>query len=976
MGFVAIWIVMLLILSSAGVKAEESNLPDPGISELMREGNRLYFNGNYQGAISVFEDLYHKNEISSHRLMHARIALKLGILYYHTGNFGFSHHFYRLAEEQLLQVPGPDFTPLAVLYTNMGALMIQTADLEAAKGYYERAEEIVLDIYGANHPLLGSIYLNMGVVFHNGGDIEKSRLYYGRSLDYFVHNNDDNNISRVFHNQGMISYNTGEYEDALSHYRASVDHLRESHGLRKASSLNNIARTYNKLGDYSSADYYFQKALADAHQGGCGTYPQIAIFYLNYSLFLIEQQQAEVASTYLDLAGKHFLSGWTESHPMVARYFLGLARLHMFHDRYTKAAQKVQFAIAMLENSKALPGSDSPDVALNSQESITMLEALKLNAAILGRKSNAADPENANPALLKEKLKSLDAAVDLIHQLRINYTGETSKYHLSGREKDVFVAAVSVAYKLYQITSQEKYFSKAFAYSNMAKNAVLAETLGGIDGFRVAGVPGLLRKEESSLRRELRSLDHLIRQEILQSEPDENRMRYWEKKMFDTYRQYEDLIASLEKEYPEYYRLRYKPGVASVTDLQKALSPGQLLVEYLVGEDEIFVFAISAEDKKVFCQPLQENTKHHIHVFMKSFTLGNAMLAGKEQFVEYTEAAWRLYDVLLKPAMDHFNPGSLMIVPDELLSLLPFEAMLIESKEFTGMDYARLPFLIKQLPVSYSYSTALLLSSHPLTTSPNSKRIMAFSPVADSFREEKVYAEGQMISLPGALKEVKFLEREFDARIFMGALASRENFILQSGNAGVLHLAMHAVVDTLNPMNSRLIFDPQDAHSQKNLYAWEIYGLQLPAKLVVLSACNTGAGKQVSGEGIISFTRSFMYAGIRRIVMTLWAVPDHTSAGIMKDFYTYRLQTQTEGEALRMAKISYLEQVLPGKAHPFYWAGYVAVESTLEKREVPAGRKSTNLAAALLLLIGAGITVMIFRAIWTYIRERISSSSC
>ena len=180
--------------------------------------------------------------------------------------------------------------------------------------------------------------------------------------------------------------------------------------------------------------------------------------------------------------------------------------------------------------------------------------------------------------------------------------------------------------------------------------------------------------------------------------------------------------------------------------------------------------------------------------------------------------------------------------------------------------------------------------------------------------------------LPGAKKEVEVLSREFDGAFFFGAAAHERNFKNQIGNYGILHLAMHGYADDENPDYSGLRFtEVRDTIEDDTLFTYELYNMAINAHLAVLSACETGFGKAQRGEGIMSLARGFQYAGVQSIIMSLWKTNDLSSSFIMNEFYEELVHGSAKDEALRKAKLKFLQQTDEIRANPAYWAAYSAM---------------------------------------------------
>jgi CHAT domain-containing protein len=195
------------------------------------------------------------------------------------------------------------------------------------------------------------------------------------------------------------------------------------------------------------------------------------------------------------------------------------------------------------------------------------------------------------------------------------------------------------------------------------------------------------------------------------------------------------------------------------------------------------------------------------------------------------------------------------------------------------------------------------------------------------FENEKI----NLIPLPGVQREVDLIAKEVKTKVFKGNEASELNFRENSGDFEILHLAMHAFINDSLPAFSRFAFAQNNNETPENdgwLNTADIYNLDLNARLTVLSACNTGSGSLKEGEGVMSLARGFLYAGCPSIVMTQWEVEDNAGTQIMSSFYNYLKKGHPTDEALRLAKLAYLEEANPRMAHPHYWLGYISIGNT------------------------------------------------
>jgi CHAT domain-containing protein len=183
--------------------------------------------------------------------------------------------------------------------------------------------------------------------------------------------------------------------------------------------------------------------------------------------------------------------------------------------------------------------------------------------------------------------------------------------------------------------------------------------------------------------------------------------------------------------------------------------------------------------------------------------------------------------------------------------------------------------------------------------------------------------------LPGAIREVRFLQDHFSGEYLYKKAANEQAFKDAAPYFDIIHLAMHGLVDNQNPQFSSLVLD-KDSLSEEDdiLYAYEIQNLQLNPDLVVLSACETGVGKFQQGEGVLSIGRGFMYAGTSSLVMTLWGLNDYSGSEIIENYYQFLTKGMDKDEALKKAKLDYIQENSGLLSHPALWACYIQMGNT------------------------------------------------
>jgi CHAT domain-containing protein len=209
-----------------------------------------------------------------------------------------------------------------------------------------------------------------------------------------------------------------------------------------------------------------------------------------------------------------------------------------------------------------------------------------------------------------------------------------------------------------------------------------------------------------------------------------------------------------------------------------------------------------------------------------------------------------------------------------------------------------------------------------------------------------------LFPLVGTIKEVQSINETVPSRVFINEKATEANFKKYASDYSVLHLAMHTIMRDDNPLNSLLAFTnvEEDSLEDNRLYAYEIYNLKLNAHMAVLSSCNSGLGEMKKGEGMMSLARGFIYAGCPSIIMTLWQVADKSSSELMTSFYKYLKRGRSKQEAMRLAKIDYLQKADDLTSNPYFWSGFVVLGDSS-----PIYNRSGLMYWAIVILAFAGI---------------------
>jgi CHAT domain-containing protein len=282
-----------------------------------------------------------------------------------------------------------------------------------------------------------------------------------------------------------------------------------------------------------------------------------------------------------------------------------------------------------------------------------------------------------------------------------------------------------------------------------------------------------------------------------------------------------------------------------------------------------------------------------------------------------------MYRQLIKPVEGFITGRRLIILPDEEISGLPFDAFLLEDPLPGQTDFGTLKYLISKYSVSFNYSSSLVFSNPFPET--HSRKVIAFAP---DYGGNSSYLPDRP-ELRGTQSEIKSIYRWFSGRSYTGPLATETNFRLEMQKPAIFHLAMHALSDTSDSRYSSLLFSSgSDLFNDGQLFNYEISLARIRSPMVVLSACNSGTGTLYHSEGLMSIARGFLLAGASSVIRTSWEVNDEVSASIIGEYYRFLKQGKHKDEALRMAKLRYMKKSPPSYSNPYFWAAYEVLGST------------------------------------------------
>ena len=855
----------------------------------------------------------------------------MGIAYANKGDFENAVKFFLKSLDINKKVLSAFDPRLANIYQNLGMLSSITGRNEEALGYFKRAEEISINKFGNKHQNLASIYHNQGIIYTYQADYGKALNYFNKALAIYRENLSPGhpNILLVLLNIGYVYEQQSNYAEALKYYLKSAP--RDQNNLSVIKTYRNLGNVYLKMNQNQDAENYYRLALEKSKSLLGPKNPETASCYLYYGVMLSQKSanNAEALMMFQQALGinKGVFGPKNRDVSEAYKYIAG------YYARNGKPEKSLEFYQNALI--AGVPGFNDPSFTANPDISkytpdYAFLEVIngKADALYALYKSHP-----TQLAYLKASALTNGLAIGMIEKLRSTYQNEESKFMISGAMKNTFLNAIATSVQLYKSTNDKRFLADAFKYSEKSKAAVLLSTMRDIEARKVGNIPAGLQEGEKRLKTELASYNKLLFDENQKPKADQNKMKLWNGKVFEINQHYDSLVKVIEQKYPAYYNLKYNNEVITSGAIREHLQPNQALIEYTLTDTVLYTMVFANRQMQVFRTKLDSNFRSDIRSMRDLTSAQGNQDFSHANYDQFVSAAGRLYNVLIAPCKDIVQHKRLIIIPDAEIGYISFDLLLTHKLKSAEKDFRALPYLIAENSISYAVSATMLFGDFGNKKKDISNKLLAFAPSYDNIKHirtedliNKRSERNYLLPIPGVLKEVENISKIFNSNVFEGEEATESNFKKDAWNYSVLHLAMHTIINDENPLYSKLVFfQNKDKTNDGLLNTYELFNMDLHAELAVLSACNTGTGILMKGEGIMSLARGFFYAGVPSIVMTLWSVEDYSGVELMTSFYTSLAEGKTKDEALQQAKLNYLRSSDQLKAHPHFWAAYVSI---------------------------------------------------
>jgi len=741
-----------------------------------------------------------------------------------------------------------------------------TPDLDTPISYFTAAAELREET--GHWPGLGSTLLILGEAYQYKGELDSAIQCFERSYLGFEKAGNNSRKAEAKLHSGTLLIRISKYPDALEHLNTSLELY---HVIQDTMMLGDVytqlAIVNAYLGDYETAIEHAGKAF-DLYEA-IDEYWGLAGAYNHTGIVLQEVNRPEKAAEYYQRALEIYTELEDQEHIVIISNNLGTVEFDL--GIYDKAAEYHKQALHICQQTGNRTGELPTLLNLaNAQNMLGELDEARTNydaALLLSKELNSPEIEWKVLVGIAEN-----------YQLRGDFE-KAIEYNEMG---------LSQVEELRQSLQTTEYRTSYFARERFAFEDVI-DMLGEMhDADPMAGYD--LKAFEYAQRCKSRSfLDHLDRA----------------------------LPASMAK--------------IQESNLEK----NTVMLEYILGDSCSYLWVITEDHHRMIRVPDRNTIEQQVETFRFALTRPD-----EENITFLSQSGYSLYEQLVQPVIPLLpDEAHLLILPDGILNYIPFEALITENANYQGLrSLSSLKYLNNEHSISYGQSSSVWLARNTTQEKGGSPTQLQMDLIAfgDPIYEEEAESQEELRQglrrLVYSGEEVKQIASLFDeglTEIYLREEATEENLTQndQLSSFRYIHFATHGITDDQNPENSCLVLSrgastPEDGY----LRASEISNMALQADLVVLSACQTGLGRMIRGEGMIGLSRSFMYAGAYSLMASLWNVSDNSTSILMNRFYTNLIKEGlNKAEALREARLSMIKD---GEfAHPFYWAPFILTGS-------------------------------------------------
>lgn len=675
-------------------------------------------------------------------------------------------------------------------------------------------------------------------------------------------------------NLSVVYYSSGRFNDAVNILNGVLV-KNNIDSKQREQFKNNLAANLVALKDYKKAQNVLQFKSSDSSFESSQSFrnlAQIAIEQHDYSLAESHLNRAETLMVKEDFTTRELAKLYVDKAALALQLGIGDEVQKILHQ-----------ALGVLLPTNNFGKPPQKDMLYAENTFISIFDALAQQETDFEKALAYYELSFEVAQLILKDIDTQEASV--IHQLENRKRSEK---------------CIALLFEAYKIKSDENLFKRAFTYAEMSKATVLKAVLSKKSLLERYPNDQLLQREQRLEQKQAELTHALNRLQLLNTSSNEN----------------QNLIAELNRLYLQRKEIRQQVNLKYPTEISDDFELSRVraklkkdkasMLMFFYGQNAVYSFRIEADSCRLEEKRLETGLEESVKMMLSFYDSPSAI---NENVNSYTKTAFELYQLL--GIQKHSESLNLIVIPDGLLSFVPFEALLTQPT--TSVNYSQMPFLLKRHMIAYNTSVELYLKSQYLR---KEQQVLGVFPVFENSAQELRFSK----------LEAEYIESVMTSQMYMNGNASKTQFLKEAQNYSVLHLSTHASGGSLKVPAAIEFADDM-------MLVDELYALNFQPDLVVLSACETGVGKLLKGEGAMSIARGFQYAGAKNLLFSLWQVNDKATAHIMSDFYAIYNRTGSFFKANSNSKTNYLEnENIPNTyKSPYYWSGFVYY-GTLQER--------------------------------------------
>jgi CHAT domain-containing protein len=936
------------------------------INTLKNIGDVHYILSDYKGGISYHKLAYSLSQSIHDDLWKTTALNDIGYAYIYLGDYQKAREHTNQALELSRQINYRDGEAQAL--NNLGEIQFSLSQMGEALDCFNQS----LTIWQSRRNRQGQaqVLLNIGYVYGDLGEIHKSLDSYQKALTLWRTIGPNRGQARTLTAIGGAYNFLGNHQDALKHHQQALQILQDI-GDRdgEAATLNGIGYLYDGLGDKRAALNYYDQSWRLFEAVGNLMGQGYTIYYIgNIHSFLGDKQKAlECHRRGLQLARDlkdqrleaHFLRKLGDSYCSVGKLSQGMLHYHLALNlsRITSDARGRAYAFNSLGQVHEALGQRKKALSYYQQALSTSREADELQEEVFAQ-YNIARVER-DRGQLKQSRDHLEASLKIIEEVRNKVASQELRTSYFASIQNHYALYIDLLMRLHKQDPSLGLDAEAFLASERARARSLIELLAEARAQVRQGADPQLVERARNLQLQINAKAERKGRLLSANSPKDETEAVTKEidGLIAEHRQVEDQIRLNSPRYAALTQLQ----PVSFQEIRQLLDDQTLLLEYQLGNERSYLWVITPGQFKCVELPNRATIEKAAVDVYKLLTTSHLNGQTSEQLEHiYWQKAAKLSQMILGEVAGEIGHQRLLIVADEVLQYIPFQALpdprmarssqprpLMIDHEIVNLPSAStLAVLRRENAQSKHWPKTIAVFADPVFQEDDvrladklktqTERSLVSDNASSNTRSSSILRD---IGQPGAGRDYRRLYSTRDeAEAIISVTDQRQRQVWTGFDANltnavntdlskyrIIHFATHGDLDTEHPELSAIvlsIFNSQGQKQEAHLRLHNIYNLNLPADLIVLSACETALGKEIKGEGLIGLTRGFMYAGAGRVMASLWKVEDKSTAELMRHFYKYLLKdNMAPAAALRLAQIEVRKQ--PDWRLPYHWAGFV-----------------------------------------------------